>query len=279
MVVTGRSLYDIFETRDAAHPAISAHRRALAGETVTFDGIFAGRYYRAYLQRNVGRERDGIVLGFAVDATSERKAVRSLRESEEALALAQAAAHLGSWTHDLERDIVTWSNELYALCGLDPGEVLPTPALLESFVHPDDRIPLGAAIEFAREARRSFVIDTRLTGPNGEQRWVQHRGRFAYQDGRPKRAIGTVLDITARKRAEEHLAYQANYDDLTGLPNRKRLAERLRDSILHAQQGDALVAVLYLDLDRFKSRQRYARPRRRRSLSALRRAAASRSRR
>jgi diguanylate cyclase (GGDEF)-like protein/PAS domain S-box-containing protein len=249
----GVSLFDYFG-RDPAHPALAAHRRALAGDSVAFEMEIENRLFRAFVEpRRDRRGRIDGVTGFAIDATSERRALSSLRRSEEALALAQAAAHLGSWTHDLATENVTWSDELFALCGLQPGEREPTPALLMEFVHADDRLALEAAIEFAREEGRPFVIDTRLLRANGGLLWVQHRGRYAYDGAEPLHVVGTVLDITPRKRAEDHLAYQSNYDELTGLPNRKLLADRLRQAMLQAQHGGTQLAVLYVDLDRFKA--------------------------
>lgn len=64
--------------------------------------------------------------------------------------------------------------------------------------------------------------------------------------------VGVISDITDRKRAEQELRYLANYDALTGLPNRSLLIERINQGIGRAQRGDHKLAVLFLDLDRFK---------------------------
>jgi len=64
--------------------------------------------------------------------------------------------------------------------------------------------------------------------------------------------VGVLNDITDRKRAEQELRYLANYDTLTGLPNRTLLSERLGHAIIRARRGNRKVAVLFLDLDRFK---------------------------
>jgi diguanylate cyclase (GGDEF)-like protein/PAS domain S-box-containing protein len=64
--------------------------------------------------------------------------------------------------------------------------------------------------------------------------------------------IGVLTDITERKRTEQELRYLANYDTLTGLPNRTLLAERLGHAVIRARRGGRKVAVLFLDLDRFK---------------------------
>jgi diguanylate cyclase (GGDEF)-like protein/PAS domain S-box-containing protein len=64
--------------------------------------------------------------------------------------------------------------------------------------------------------------------------------------------VGVLTDITDRKRAEQELRYLANYDTLTGLPNRTLLGERLGHAIIRARRNGRKVAVLFLDLDRFK---------------------------
>jgi diguanylate cyclase (GGDEF)-like protein/PAS domain S-box-containing protein len=251
---SGRTLYELFSTSDRSHAAIAAHLRALKGESATVELAHGERFFRVFAHPN--RDQTGEVVGataLGLDITTERLTWESLRRTEETLALAQAAARLGTWTHDLKRDWVTWSEELYALCGLAPYSVDPTPELLMRFVHADDRVTLQAAIDFAREERKPFVLDTRLISRDGAERWVQHCGRYLYESARSARLIGTVLDITPRRQAEARSEYQANYDELTGLPNRKLLADRLERSILQAQRNGAQLAVLYVDLDRFKT--------------------------
>jgi diguanylate cyclase (GGDEF)-like protein len=171
----------------------------------------------------------------------------------ETLALAEAAAHLGTWHHDYITGSYGWSDQLYEICARADRETPPTPGLLLEYVHEHDRLALEAAIEFARDERRPFAVDTRLVGDDGVERWVQHRGHFSYSGRRTIRALGTVQDVTQRKRAEERLAYRVNYDELTGLPNRKLLADRLQQAVLQANHSGSTVAVLYVDLDRFKS--------------------------
>jgi diguanylate cyclase (GGDEF)-like protein/PAS domain S-box-containing protein len=250
----GKSLFDFFSTTDERHVAIAAHRRALLGESTFYDLKHGDHFFKCFLHPR--RDASGAIVGvrgFGLDTTTEHLMWQSLRHSEEALALAQSAARLGSWTFDIAQGWVSWSEELFVLCGIPPYSEEPSLSLLWRFVHPDDRIALEAAIELAREEESSFVIDTRLVAADGAERWVQHRGRYLRESAESARIIGTVLDISLRKRAEARTEYQANYDELTGLPNRKLLADRLQRSLLQAEHTGSQMAVLYLDLDRFKA--------------------------
>ena len=81
--------------------------------------------------------------------------------------------------------------------------------------------------------------------------WVELR-EVCNAHGRRTHYVGVMTDITDRKRAEQELRYLANYDMLTGLPNRTLLGERLADAILRARRSGHRLALLYIDLDRFK---------------------------
>ncbi len=81
--------------------------------------------------------------------------------------------------------------------------------------------------------------------------WIELR-EVSNAHGMRTHYVGVMTDITDRKRAEQELRYLANYDMLTGLPNRTLLGERLADAILRARRNGHRLALLYIDLDRFK---------------------------
>ncbi|MDA3913628.1 EAL domain-containing protein [Oleiagrimonas sp.] len=81
--------------------------------------------------------------------------------------------------------------------------------------------------------------------------WIELR-EVCNAHGTRTHYVGVMTDITDRKRAEQELLYLANYDMLTGLPNRTLLSERLSDAILRARRNNGRLALLYVDLDRFK---------------------------
>ncbi len=242
---------------DAALAMLDAptlNRRALSGEAVFFEMELEDRAVRGYVEPLRDGETIAGAAGVALDVTAERRAVLDLQRSEDALAMAQEAAHLGSWDYDLAGGRIVWSNELYNLCGVRPGEFEPAGDSLVRFTHPADRAALEAAFAQARADGSAFALDARLVGADGAERWVEHRGRFA-RDGkrRAARALGTVLDISARKRVELDLIRQAHYDELTGLPNRRLLQQRLEEALALARRDGTRLIVAFADLDRFKA--------------------------
>jgi diguanylate cyclase (GGDEF)-like protein/PAS domain S-box-containing protein len=165
--------------------------------------------------------------------------------------ISEATLGCGSWLADLRDGSILWSPELFTLCGIEPRP--ETLDLLWECVHPEDRNALTAAILAACGNDREFCCETRLLRPDGSVLWVQHRGRVARSlDGRPARMIGTLLDIGTRKLAERELFVASKFDSLTGLPNRSFAVETIENEIERARRARDVLAVLVVDLDRFK---------------------------
>lgn len=135
----------------------------------------------------------------------DRQAI--LRDREERLRLALEAARIGTWNWDVETGSVSWSDEIEPMFGLKKGEFDGKYESYLSLIHPDDLPGLQNAIEnsLSREGT-NYLVEHRLIWPNKEIRWFEGRGKV-YRDatGKPVRMVGTVVDITDRKRAEEAL--------------------------------------------------------------------------
>ncbi|HPU80140.1 PAS domain S-box protein [Accumulibacter sp.] len=151
------------------------------------------------------------VLGIAHDITEMRRQEEALRESRETLNRAQAVAHVGSWMLDIEANRLEWSDETYRLFGLPPG----SPMTLERFfacIHPDDREHVTAAWHATLDGA-GYDIEHRILAA-GETRWVRERAIIERDaDGKARRGLGTVQDITLRRQTEAALQEERRVRD------------------------------------------------------------------
>ena len=178
----------------------------------------------------------------------------SLRQSEARLARAQKIARMGSWEWNITSGEIYWSDELYHIFGLNPGE----PAVINmewlyNLVVPLDLPAFKKAILNSIKTCQPFNIVYRIISRNAGEIVVTSQGEVECDEsGRACLLSGTTLDITARIRAESEIQQLINYDTLTGLPNRSLLHDRLHQAIAQSARDKNLLGVLVLDLDRFK---------------------------
>lgn len=139
------------------------------------------------------------------ELVAERTA--ALAESEAQLRQAQAMAHLGHWTVNLQNGELTWSDEIYRIFGHAPRSFTPMQVDFYAAVHPQDREAVKRAVDEALANSGVFRVDHRIVLPDGRVRWV-HEEAMTEKDaaGRPLRLTGTAQDITERKEVEHALA-------------------------------------------------------------------------
>lgn len=163
-----------------------------------------GRSFWADTQISPVRDAQGQVTAYIHmlhDVSAKIEADQALQESRENLEAAQKLTHLGAWSVELGaggRERVFWSNEVFRILGLEPGQGTPSLEFYLSFVHPDDLVQ-ARALHLAARRGADFETQYRLRRRDGEERWVQMRA--ARQDG-AARIIGTILDVTSQRRAE-----------------------------------------------------------------------------
>lgn len=167
------------------------------------------------------------------------QAEEALQESETSLIEAQRIAHLGNWDWNIVSNELRWSDETYRIFGLSPqGFGATYEAFLES-VHPDDRELVKESVSRTLRNSETYSIDHRIVLPDGSDRIVHEKAEILRDEAdKAVRMIGTVQDITERKRTEEKIReYQ---DELRALSSelslaeereRKRLAAALHDSV------------------------------------------------
>ncbi|HET6963226.1 MAG TPA: BREX system ATP-binding domain-containing protein [Acidimicrobiales bacterium] len=197
----------------------------------------------------------GMILNLR-DSTERRQAELDLARAAERFRLAFDHAPIGMALVDQKpdgRSRILMSNEaLAAMLGIKSAALVGQP--IEGYVHPEDRhIGLKALRGFMRGERDLADGEVRLRHDNGTWLWVRFRAALIRTEaGEPDYFIAQVMDITDQRAAEEQLIHQALHDPLTGLPNRRLLMDRLEQALARAERMQRHVAVLFLDLDRFK---------------------------
>jgi len=125
---------------------------------------------------------------------------------KQGLAEAQHLARMGSWVWNIQNNIFTWSDEIYHIFGLTSREFGTTSEAFLNFVHPDDREFVIQSVDAALYKQKPYSIDHRIVLPDGNELIVHEEAEVTFDDtGTPVRMLGTVQDITEKKRIEAEL--------------------------------------------------------------------------
>ncbi|MBF0625234.1 MAG: PAS domain-containing protein [Magnetococcales bacterium] len=151
----------------------------------------------------------GATLFFRISGPLIQRLVETedLRDSRASLARAQEIAHLGNWDWIIPADTLWWSDEVYRIFGLSGGGYSPSYAGFLAAVHEDDRQKVIDAVQTSlADPTIPYRIEHRVVRPDGGERVVEEQGEVIRDSsGQSLRMIGTVHDITERKRGEEAL--------------------------------------------------------------------------
>jgi PAS domain S-box-containing protein len=229
--VNGLSVYEYFQTTDPEFLPVAAARRAVAGESVTFEITWQGRTFHSHVEPFLDPKGNTIgCIGIGFDITERKHIEQALRESEE-----------------LHRVISELTSDYAYVCEVDADGTIRMVSATEGFVrfsgytvaevearggwpiliHPDD-LPGLLALQPSMLATARGVNEVRLVTKSGETRWIRYSTQPIWDaaQGRVVRLLGAVQDITERKQAEE---------------NRREYAEQLQSlsrRLLHMQEDE-----------------------------------------
>jgi len=145
-----------------------------------------------------------LVVAMVEDITDKRTAEEAVRASEERLRLAQQIARIGSFEWNVQTGVNTWTPELEAMYGLQPGGFGQTQTAFENLVHADDRADVIKLVDRALKTGQPTEGEWRAVWPDGSVHWITGRWQVLMNESRePLRMIGVNIDVTDRKRAEE----------------------------------------------------------------------------
>ncbi|WP_290636699.1 diguanylate cyclase [Aquisalimonas sp.] len=197
-------------------------------------------------------------LGVFVEITALREAQEELALSKEWLEEAQRIARLGHWIarpedNDPGQGELWWSRVTYDIFSCDPADGAPTIEQYREIIHPRDRERLQRLVAECGDDGQ-YEVEYRVVRDGGQPVWVRELGRVLRDDsGRVERVIGTILDITRQRALQQELEYRASHDALTGLYNRAKLQQLLREMELGYRDAREPFSVVLLDVDHFKT--------------------------
>src|ERR1700732_5081380 len=152
------------------------------------------------------------LVGAVMDVTESKRAEKNLRRSEESLLEAQKLSHTGSWRHELALGKVTVSPEIYRIHGIRPDEDPSDTEFFFSKFHPEDRARVVELFQRAEIEKTDFQVDYRILLPDGTIKYLHTTGHpIVSASGELAEFIGTAMDVTAAKQAEEALRRNESY--------------------------------------------------------------------
>lgn len=206
------------------------------------------------------------MLGAYFDITERKASEHELIVASQLLQETQAISNVGGWELNLETGDLYWTDETYRLHDTSPDEFNPTVDAGVSYFLPGSREKISFAIGQAIEHGINYDLELETFTTKGRKIDVRTTCHVTQVNGKSVRLTGIFQDISEQKaiqrkleltnlnleKANSALSFSAHYDELTGLPNRTLLSDRMQQAMIKCQRNNQSMAVAFIDLDGFK---------------------------
>ncbi|UWU16398.1 EAL domain-containing protein [Rhizobium sullae] len=213
------------------------------------------------------------IVGTDTDITARKRSEEMLEHLSRRLDLALEISRIGVFEADLDAGTVEWDDRLLAMYGLEGTPRIKLSEAWEQALHPDDREGTLKNLEISLEKDRGLLQEFRIIRGDGAERVIRARSAFFLDADGKRKLIGANWDVTeevslrndlqkakdlaeARNQeleaARESIEHLALHDYLTELPNRRYLDRMLDERSRECRENGLTLAVLHIDLDRFK---------------------------
>lgn len=176
-----------------------------------------------------------------------------LRQVEDKLSGILDSIPMVVWSVTPEHQLLYMNPVAEVIYGRPVADFIADKDIWQRVVHPDDYVQVTEWLARVQTGKPQSA-QYRIVRPNGEIRWLEDRARTVFDaQGKALRLDGVATDISDRKASDERIEFLANYDTLTGLPNRNLFMNRLEQGLMNARRAHRKLGLLSLDIDRFKS--------------------------
>lgn len=252
--VNGRSLLELVHPEDLTDIVVGLAALENGAPEVLLENRFMQRDGRCVHLQWVARPLTDTASWWAAgrDTTDFHRLLAEQVDLRARLDLALGQSTVAMWDLDVRADRLSWEAQAAEVLGVSPADVPGSfAALADVVVAEDGSAVANGLIELA--ANGVIQIGVRV-GSGPAQRYLSLRGKVLDKDrrGRPQRAVGLVVDITAEKAMEEQMLRMVMSDGLTGIPNRRAFDQALRSEWRRCSRALQPLTVVMIDIDDFK---------------------------
>jgi len=243
----------IYEEHNLFHPITPQIKRSLTGKHSNATLIVNHKTFSIWLTPDIDRKDVTSVCGTCIEVTSHLATQSALNEmQQEYLLLAEHSTDLIT-KYQADGYCVYASPSVTNILGYGIGDIIGTHVF--HLFHPDDLKSKRRIFKKLVDTESSEAFCYRVRKLDGDYIWLETTSTVITHKKTDEiiEVIAVSRDITERKETEERLLFLANYDSLTGLPNRALFRDRLRRAVSRAQRTETQIAVFFIDLDRFKT--------------------------